>query len=222
MIPRYTRPDMAHIWSDENRLQQMLEVEILSVEAWAQIGQAPKTAAAQIRKRAKINVARIQEIEQTVKHDVIAFLTQVNETVGPSARYLHKGMTSSDVLDTALGMQLKQSCDLLIAGVERLLPTIKTLAVAHKDTPQMGRTHGVHAEPMTFGLKALSWYTEMQRALALLPGDLRETLLLVVVGELTHQEVADLQGIPLGTVLSRVSRARRRLREYLLAAGTRK
>src|SRR3989339_903808 len=168
MIPRYTRPEMAAIWSDENRFRKMLEVEILSAEAMSKMGLVPKSAVAKIRKRAKINPKRILEIEATVKHDVIAFLTQVNETIGPESRYLHKGMTSSDVLDTALGAQLKESCKMLEAGIDNLLKTIRALVIKYKKTPMMGRTHGVHAEPMTFGLKAASWYSEIKRASALI------------------------------------------------------
>lgn len=168
MIPRYTRPDMAHIWSDENRFQQMLEVEILAAEAMVPGGAVPKKAVQDVRKKAKIDPKRIAEIELTVKHDVIAFLTQIVESVGPSARFLHLGMTSSDVLDTALGVQLRQSCDLLIEDVKKLRETIKGLMLKYKDTPMMGRTHGVHAEPITFGFKMASWYAEMTRAQKLL------------------------------------------------------
>lgn len=168
MIPRYTRPDMAYIWSDENRFATMLEVETLAAEAMSLTGQVPKKAVRDIRKKARINIERINEIEATVKHDVIAFLTQVGETVGPSARFLHLGMTSSDVLDTALSVQLRQSCDLLIADVDKLLAALKPLAKKYEFTPMMGRTHGVHAEPITFGFKVASWYSEMLRAKAAL------------------------------------------------------
>jgi adenylosuccinate lyase len=164
MIPRYTRPDMAKIWSDENRFQKMFEVELLAAEAMAAKGLVPKKAVAEIRKKARINIQRINEIEETVKHDVISFLTLIGETMGPSARFLHLGMTSSDVLDTALAVQMKESCDLLLEGVKRLSSTIKSLAVKYKDTPMMGRTHGVHAEPITFGFVMASWYSEMARA----------------------------------------------------------
>ena len=163
MIPRYTRPDMAKIWSDENRFQKMLEVEILAAEAMSLEGRVPKAAVQEIRKKAKINVAKIGEIEKTVKHDVISFLTQVGETIGASARYLHLGMTSSDVLDTALSVQLKESCELIIEGLKKLSATLKSLALKYKNTPVMGRTHGVHAEPTTFGLKVLGWYSEIER-----------------------------------------------------------
>jgi len=168
MIPRYTMPEMAKIWSDENRFQKMLEVEILAAEAMSLDGKVPKNAITQIRKKAKIDVERIAEIERTVKHDVIAFLTQVGETVGPDARYLHLGMTSSDVLDTALSVQLVESCYLILVGLKKLASTLKALALKYKNTPVMGRTHGVHAEPTTFGLKALGWYSEIERDITII------------------------------------------------------
>jgi adenylosuccinate lyase len=163
MIPRYTRDEMQQIWSDENRFNAMLEVEILAAEAMAKAGKIPKSAIPVIRRRAKINIRRINSIERTVKHDVIAFLTQVGETIGPQSRFLHQGMTSSDVLDTALSVQMRQSCGLLLEDIDKLLKTIRALVVKYKKTPMMGRTHGVHAEPITFGFKAASWYTEMLR-----------------------------------------------------------
>lgn len=159
---------MAAIWSDENRFKIMLEVEILAAEAMAKMGKIPKSAIPKIRKKAKIDPKRILEIEQTVKHDVIAFLTQVGETIGPEARFLHQGMTSSDVLDTATSVQLKQSCALILKGIDGMLDATKALVLKYKDTPMMGRTHGVHAEPITFGFKAASWHSEMQRAKSLI------------------------------------------------------
>lgn len=164
MIPRYTRPEMAQIWSDENRFEKMLEVEILACEAMGELGLVPGPAAKEIRKKAKIDIGRINEIEKTVKHDVIAFLTQVAETVGPSARYLHLGMTSSDVLDTALAVQMKQSVELLLKDISELLKSVKNLAEKHKNTLMIGRTHGIHAEPITFGFKMAGWYSEILRA----------------------------------------------------------
>jgi len=155
---------MAQVWSDENRFTQMLEVEILAAEAMSKMGMVPASAPKQVRKKAKINIKRINEIELTVKHDVIAFLTQVVESVGPSARFLHLGMTSSDVLDTALSAQMKQSCGLLLEGIGELAKTVKGLAKRYEFTPMMGRTHGIHAEPITFGLKMASWYSEIIRA----------------------------------------------------------
>ncbi|MDR0820246.1 MAG: adenylosuccinate lyase [Endomicrobium sp.] len=165
MIPRYTKPEMAAIWSDENRFKKMLDVEIFAAEAMSELGTVPEKAVETIKKKAKINVERINEIELTVKHDVISFLTAVVETTGPDGRFLHLGMTSSDVLDTATGAQLKQATGLLIDETKKLAVIISGLAKKYKMTPVMGRTHGVHAEPMTFGLKAASWYCEIMRSL---------------------------------------------------------
>jgi len=163
MIPRYTKPEMAAIWSDENRFQRMLEVEIYAAEAMVPFKIVPRKAVETVKKKAKINVRRINEIELTVKHDVIAFLTAVVETTGPDGRYLHLGMTSSDVLDTATGAQLRQAMLLLISETKKLASIVASLAKKYKMTPMMGRTHGVHAEPMTFGLKVASWYCEIER-----------------------------------------------------------
>ncbi|MDR3306534.1 MAG: adenylosuccinate lyase [Endomicrobium sp.] len=165
MISRYTKPEMAAVWSDENRFKKMLEVEIFAAEAMAKLGAVPKKAVDTVKKKAKVNVDRIAEIELTVKHDVIAFLTSVAETVGPEGRFLHLGMTSSDVLDTATGAQLRQSTKLLIEETKKLSVITSKLAKKYKMTPVMGRTHGVHAEPMTFGLKAASWRGEITRSL---------------------------------------------------------
>jgi adenylosuccinate lyase len=165
MIPRYTKPEMAAIWSDENRFKKMLDVEIFAAEAMSKIGTVPEKAVEIIKKKAKIDVEKINEIELTVKHDVISFLTAVVETTGPYGRFLHLGMTSSDVLDTATGAQLKQAVDLLIDETKKLAVIISGLAKKYKMTPAMGRTHGVHAEPMTFGLKVASWYCEIIRSL---------------------------------------------------------
>jgi adenylosuccinate lyase len=159
---------MSNIWSEENKFKNMLEVEILACEAMAKKGIVPKSAVAQIRKKAKINIKRINKIEEVVKHDVIAFLTQVGETVGPASRYIHLGMTSSDVLDTALSVQMKDSSQILINDAKELAKIIKKLAYKYKKTPMIGRTHGIHAEPITFGLKMASWYSEMKRVIVLL------------------------------------------------------
>jgi adenylosuccinate lyase len=156
---------MAAVWSDENRFKKMLEVEIFAAEAMADLGTVPKKAVETIKEKAQINVKRIGEIELTVKHDVIAFLTSIVETVGPEGRFLHLGMTSSDVLDTATGAQLRQSVKLLIEETKKLSIIVSSLAERYKMTPVMGRTHGVHAEPMTFGLKVASWYSEIMRSL---------------------------------------------------------
>ena len=165
MIPRYAKPEMESIWTDDNKFKIMLEVEILASEAMSKLGVVPKSAIAKVRKKAKINKDRINEIEKTVKHDVIAFLTSVVETVGPEARFLHMGMTSSDVLDTSLAVQMRQACLLLIKETKELMKITKKLALKYKYTPTMGRSHGVHAEPTTFGLKVANWYSELNRSL---------------------------------------------------------
>jgi adenylosuccinate lyase len=163
MIERYTLPEMKRIWSQENRLRVMLEVEILACEGMAQIGQIPKEAAKVIREKADFNLERIEEIETVTRHDVIAFLTNVAEYVGEEAKYIHMGMTSSDVLDTALSVQMKEAGEIILAKLKELAEAIKEKAIKHKYTLMMGRTHGVHAEPVTFGLKMAMWFTETQR-----------------------------------------------------------
>jgi len=163
MIPRYTRPDMAKIWEPENRFRIWLEIETLACEAQAQLGVIPKEVVPVIREKGNFNIERIDAIEAEVKHDVIAFLTSVAEFVGPEARFIHQGMTSSDVLDTCLSVQLVQAADELLADLELILASIKERAFEHKDTVCMGRSHGIHAEPVTFGLKLATWYAEMDR-----------------------------------------------------------
>ncbi|MDR3113589.1 MAG: adenylosuccinate lyase, partial [Endomicrobium sp.] len=163
MISRYTKPEMVAIWSDENRFQKMLDVEIFAAQAMSKQGLVPKKAVENIKKKAKINVKRINEIEAVVKHDVIAFLSAVVETAGPDGRFLHLGMTSSDVLDTATGAQLRQSALLIIQETKKLAALLAKLAKKYKLTPVMGRTHGVHAEPTTFGLKIAGFYSEIKR-----------------------------------------------------------
>lgn len=163
MIPRYTRPDMAKIWEPENRFRIWLEIETLACEAQAQLGVIPKEVVPVIREKGNFNIERIDAIEAEVKHDVIAFLTSVAEFVGPEARFIHQGMTSSDVLDTCLSVQLVQAADELLADLEMILASIKERAFEHKDTVCMGRSHGIHAEPVTFGLKLATWYAEMDR-----------------------------------------------------------
>ena len=156
MIPRYSRPEMTAVWSPETRFRIWFEIEALAAEAMAGIGLIPKKAARSIREngdRAKFDVARIDEIEKTTKHDVIAFLTHLAEFIGPDARFVHLGLTSSDVLDTCLAVQLRRASDILIADVDALLAALKRRAFEHKTTPTIGRSHGVHAEPTTFGLK---------------------------------------------------------------------
>ncbi|MES1200704.1 MAG: adenylosuccinate lyase [Pseudomonadota bacterium] len=166
MIPRYARPEMTAIWSPETRYSIWLEIETLAMEAMAELGTIPKSAADAYRARGKFEVERIDEIEREVRHDVIAFLTNVAEHVGPEARFAHQGMTSSDVLDTCLAVQLARASDLLIAGVGRVLAALKTRAFEYKMTPTIGRSHGIHAEPTTFGLKLAGHYAEFARDLA--------------------------------------------------------
>jgi adenylosuccinate lyase len=163
MIPRYTRPDMAKIWEPENRFRIWLEIETLACEAQAQLGVIPKEVVPVIREKGNFDIERINAIEAEVKHDVIAFLTSVAEYVGPEARFIHQGMTSSDVLDTCLSVQLVQAADELLADLDMILESIKLRAFEHKDTVCMGRSHGIHAEPVTFGLKLATWYAEMDR-----------------------------------------------------------
>ncbi|MDD2221100.1 MAG: adenylosuccinate lyase [Clostridia bacterium] len=165
MIGRYTRPEMGKIWSNENRLRQMLQVEVLACEALCSLGQIPKEDFEQIRDKADFDEKRVAEIEKTVKHDVIAFLTAVGEKVGESSKYIHMGMTSSDVLDTGLAVQMKQSCELLLARLQKLRDILAGLAVKYKDTLEVGRTHGIHAEPVTFGLKLALWVKEVDRSI---------------------------------------------------------
>jgi adenylosuccinate lyase len=163
MIARYTHPDMGRIWSDQRRYETWLAVELAALDAMAAAGMVPRDAVADIRQRARFDIERIEEIEQTTQHDVIAFTTAVAEHVGPSARWFHFGLTSSDVIDTALALQMREACTLILADLEGLAETIRTRADEHRRTPMIGRTHGVHAEPMTFGVKLALWYAEVQR-----------------------------------------------------------
>ncbi|HYH69843.1 MAG TPA: adenylosuccinate lyase [Methyloceanibacter sp.] len=166
MIPRYSRPEMARIWEPEAKFRIWLKIETTAAEAMAKLGQVPMHAAESIKRRGNFDIARIDEIEGEVRHDVIAFLTSVAEHVGPEARFLHQGLTSSDVLDTCFNIQLVEAADLLIADVDALLAALKERAYEHKDTVTVGRSHGVHAEPTTFGLKLAYAYAEFQRAKA--------------------------------------------------------
>ena len=163
MILRYTRPDMGRIWSEENRFRTWLTVEVAATETLAQAGLVPKSAARAIRERADFNLGRIQEIEAEVRHDVIAFTTAVAEIVGPEARWFHYGLTSNDVVDTAQALLVKQASEIISADLQRLAEVLKRRAWEFKDTPQIGRTHGIHAEPITFGFKLANWYSETQR-----------------------------------------------------------
>jgi adenylosuccinate lyase len=163
MITRYTRPAMGKIWTEENKFQTWLDIEILACEAQAELSVIPKDAVRVIREKAKFDVKRIDEIEAEVKHDVIAFLTSVGEYVGPESRFIHLGMTSSDILDTGLALQMKQSADLLLTDLHQLKDILAKRAREHKYTVMIGRTHGIHAEPITFGLKLALWYDETTR-----------------------------------------------------------
>ena len=163
MIPRYSRPQMTRIWEPENRYRIWLEIETLAAEAMAELGTIPKDVPKALRTRGRFEVARIEEIEAETKHDVIAFLTNVAEHVGPEARFMHQGMTSSDVLDTCLAVQLTQAADLLLADLDALLAALKRRALEHKHTVTVGRSHGIHAEPTTFGVKLAGHYAEFER-----------------------------------------------------------
>lgn len=163
MINRYTRPEMGKIWTEENKFQTWLDIEILACEAQAELGVIPKEAVKFIRDKAKFDVKRIDEIEAEVKHDVIAFLTNVGEYVGHESRFIHLGMTSSDILDTGLSLQMKQSADLLLKDLSELKDVLAKRAKEFKYTVMIGRTHGIHAEPITFGLKLALWYDETKR-----------------------------------------------------------
>ena len=166
MIPRYSRPEMARLWSDENRFATWLEVEIAATEVLVGRGTVPKEALAAIKAKARFDVARIEEIEREVQHDVIAFVSCVAESVGPEGRWLHYGLTSSDVVDTALAILMRDACDLVRADFLDLMEAVRERAFRHKHAPMIGRTHGVHAEPMTFGLKMAVWHAELQRQLS--------------------------------------------------------
>src|SRR5262245_6734715 len=169
MIPRYSRPEMTAIWSPETKFRIWFEIEAHAADALADLGVIPKSAAETIWQKGKaatFDVARIDAIEREVKHDVIAFLTHLAEIVGPEARFVHQGMTSSDVLDTCLNVQLTRAADILVADVDTLLEAIKRRALEHRLTPTVGRSHGIHAEPTTFGLKLASAYAEFTRARA--------------------------------------------------------
>src|SRR5215218_812956 len=165
MIQRYTHPDMGAIWSEQRRYETWLEVELAATDAMADAGLVPKDAARELRANAAFDIARIEEIEQTTQHDVIAFTTAVAENVGPAARWLHFGLTSSDVVDTAQAIQMREACDLIVKGVAGLMEAVRLRAEEHRHTPMIGRTHGVHAEPMTLGVKLALWYAELQRDL---------------------------------------------------------
>ena len=163
MIGRYTHPEMGRLWSDQHKYETWLQVEVAAADAMARAGIGPVEAARDIRQRGTFDIARIEEIEQTTQHDVIAFTTAVAEHVGPSARWLHFGLTSSDVIDTAQALQMRAACDLILKNLDALKQAVRVRADEHRRTPMIGRTHGVHAEPMTFGLKLALWYAELAR-----------------------------------------------------------
>jgi adenylosuccinate lyase len=163
MIARYTHPEMGRIWSEQRKYETWLQVEVAAAEAMADAGLVPREAALELKQKGAFDIQRIEEIEKVTQHDVIAFTTSVAEKVGPSARWLHFGLTSSDVVDTAQALQLREACDLILSNLAAACEAIKARALEHRRTPMMGRTHGVHAEPMTFGLKLALWYAELTR-----------------------------------------------------------
>jgi len=165
MIERYSRPEMVKIWTQQNKYQKWLDVEIAACEVWNELGKIPDEALKVIKEKGNFDADKIDEIEKVVKHDVIAFLTSVAEYVGPDSRFIHMGMTSSDVLDTSYALLLKEAGELILDDIKRLMGVIKKRALEHKMTPMMGRSHGIHAEPVTFGLKMAMWYDEMRRNL---------------------------------------------------------
>jgi adenylosuccinate lyase len=165
MIARYTRPEMGRLWELENKYQKWLDVEIAACEAWAELGEIPRDAVSTIRKKAKFDVVSIDEIEKVVKHDVIAFLTSVAQNLGPESRFIHKGLTSSDILDTALALLMREAADIILQDIIELMDVLKKHAYKYKETLMIGRSHGIHAEPMTFGLKFALWYEDMNRNL---------------------------------------------------------
>ncbi|MBU1996371.1 MAG: adenylosuccinate lyase [Candidatus Omnitrophica bacterium] len=165
MIERYTMSKMGDVWSEKHKMEIMLKIEILACEAMCKLGHIPKKSLEKIKKNAKFDIEEVKRLEEKTKHDIVAFINNVGSYIGPEARYLHMGLTSSDLLDTALSAQLVEAADIIIADVKKLLTALKQRAKKHKDTPCIARTHGVHAEPTTFGLKVAVWYDEMKRNL---------------------------------------------------------
>ena len=163
MIDRYTLSKMGNIWSEKHKIEIMLEIEVLACEAMSKLGLVPKKALEKIKKNAQFNIDEVKKLEEKTKHDVVAFINNVGKYLGPEARYLHMGLTSSDLLDTALSVQCVEASDILLSDINKLLAVLKQKARKYKDTPCIARTHGVHAEPMTFGLKLAVWYDEMRR-----------------------------------------------------------
>lgn len=179
MVERYSRPEMKSIWTINAKYQAWLDVEIAAAKAWAKLGVIPEADAIKIEQNAKFSVERIDEIEATTKHDVIAFLTSVSESLGEESRFVHYGMTSSDTIDTAVALQIKKSLEIIIEDVKTLMDSVKTRAVEHKMTLMVGRSHGIHGEPITFGLTLAIWYDELNRHLS----DLKEALDVISVGK---------------------------------------
>ena len=222
MIARYTRPEMGRIWSDENKYACWLEVEVAASEALASLGEVPTEAAEALRAHAAVDVERLFEIERVVKHDVIAFTTVVAEKMAAAgkseaSRWFHYGMTSNDVVDTAQALQVKQSAKLLLSGTENLLNALKKRAFEHKNTVQMGRTHGIHAEPYTFGLKLALWYDELRRnykRLADAAEDMRAGKISGAVGTFGHigpeaeERICERLGLRPAAIASRMARGR--------------
>ena len=165
MIERYTRERMARVWTDRNKYQKWLDIEVLICEAYTQLNVIPAEDMKNIKEKARFDVARVLEIEERTRHDVVAFIENVAEYVGPSSKYVHMGVTSSDILDTAFACQLVEAADILIEDIAALMEVLKEKAYAAKDMPAIGRTHGIHAEPVTFGLKITHFYDEMRRNL---------------------------------------------------------
>jgi adenylosuccinate lyase len=213
MIPRYSRPEMAALWEPEARFRIWLEIETLACEAQARMGLVPHEAAEAIRRRGAFEVGRIDEIEAETRHDVIAFLTNVAEHVGTEARFLHQGMTSSDVLDTCLAVQLSRASDILLADIDALLAAIERRAFEHKLTPSIGRSHGIHAEPITFGVKLAGYFAEWQRNRARLVAARAEIATCAISGAVgtfanvdpeVEREVADKLGLAVEPVSTQV------------------
>ena len=213
MIPRYSRPEMTAIWEPENKFRIWLEIEQHACDAQAKLGVIPADAARALRERGKFEVARIDEIEAEVRHDVIAFLTNLAEHVGPEARFIHQGMTSSDVLDTCLAVQLTRAADILQGDMEELLRVLKRRAIEHKNTLCVGRSHGIHAEPTTFGLKLAGYYAEFRRNLRRLKSARRDIATCAISGAVgtyanidpgVEEHVADALGLEIEPVSTQV------------------
>jgi adenylosuccinate lyase len=213
MIPRYSRPEMSAIWSEESKFQIWFEIEAHACDAQAKLGVIPEAAAAMVWEKGAFDIDRINEIERKTKHDVIAFLTNLAEYIGEDARFVHQGMTSSDVLDTTLSVQMARASDLLIEGIDQLLAGLKKRAFEHKRTPTIGRSHGIHAEPVTFGLKLAGFYAEFSRCRERLISAKREIATCAIsgaVGTFAHidpaveDHVADKMGLTIEPVSTQV------------------